>query len=47
MVMKTEILQMLRETGDGSYVSGQELCRQLGVSRTAVWKAISQLRAQG
>ncbi len=45
--MKTEILQMLRETGDGSYVSGQELCRQLGVSRTAVWKAISQLRAQG
>ncbi|EOS42347.1 biotin--[acetyl-CoA-carboxylase] ligase [Lachnospiraceae bacterium JLR.KK009] len=45
--MKTEILQMLRETADGSYISGQDLCSQLGVSRTAVWKAISQLRAQG
>lgn len=45
--MKTEILQMLRETGDDSYISGQELCRQLGVSRTAVWKTISQLRELG
>ena len=29
------------------YVSGQELCESLGVSRTAVWKAIRQLEEQG
>lgn len=45
--MKTEILQMLRGVKDGSYISGQELCKQLGVSRTAVWKTISQLRELG
>lgn len=43
--MKTKILQVLREKGD--FVSGQDLCSQLGVSRTAVWKAISQLREEG
>ena len=36
---------MLRET-DG-YVSGQELCNHFGVSRTAVWKAINQLKEMG
>ncbi len=29
------------------YVSGQELCEQLGVSRTAVWKTIGQLKEEG
>ena len=43
--MKTKILTMLRQT-DG-YVSGQELCRQFGVSRTAVWKTINQLKEAG
>lgn len=36
---------MLRES-DG-YVSGQELCEKLGVSRTAVWKAINGLKEKG
>ena len=45
MIMKAEILRLLRET-DG-YVSGQELCNQFGVSRTAVWKAINQLKEAG
>ena len=36
---------MLRE--NGGYVSGQELCRQLGVSRTAVWKTIRRLQEEG
>ena len=44
--MKTEILQALRENPEG-YVSGQELCEQFGVSRTAVWKAIHQLKEAG
>lgn len=43
--MKAEILKMLRET-DG-YVSGQELCNKFGVSRTAVWKTINQLKENG
>lgn len=43
--MKTEIISKLKET-DG-YVSGQQLCELLGVSRTAVWKVIRQLRDEG
>lgn len=43
--MKTEILMMLRETDD--YISGQELCEKFGVSRTAVWKAVNQLKEAG
>ncbi len=43
--MKTEILELLRET-DG-FVSGQNICRKLAVTRTAVWKAVGQLREEG
>lgn len=43
--MKTEILSELRATGQ--YVSGQHLCERFGVSRTAVWKAINQLKKEG
>ena len=43
--MKARILRALRQS-DG-YVSGQELCEQLQVSRTAVWKKIRQLQEEG
>ena len=43
--LKAEILRLLRESG--SYVSGQRLCEELGVSRTAVWKVINQLKEEG
>lgn len=43
--MKEEILRLLRNA-DG-YISGQELCNRFGVSRTAVWKAINQLKEAG
>ena len=43
--MKTEILRYLKEAED--YLSGQELCERLGVSRTAVWKVIRQLQEDG
>lgn len=43
--MKAEILKMLKE--DAGYLSGQQLCEKLGVSRTAVWKAIRQLEEEG
>lgn len=43
--MKEEILRLLRSADD--YISGQELCNRFGVSRTAVWKAINQLKEAG
>lgn len=43
--MKGEILKLLKET-DG-HLSGQELCERFGVSRTAVWKVINQLKEDG
>ena len=45
MERKAEILALLRERE--SYVSGQELCERFGVSRTAVWKAVNQLKKEG
>lgn len=43
--MRTELLTALREADD--YISGQELCNRFGVSRTAVWKAVNQLKEAG
>lgn len=43
--MKSEIINLLRQRG--TYVSGQELCERFGVSRTAVWKAVEQLKKDG
>ena len=43
--MKGEILKILRET-DG-YVSGQDLCDRLEVSRTAEGKVFRQLEQEG
>ena len=43
--MKTKILKILRNA-DG-FVSGQAICESLGVSRTAVWKVINQLKEEG
>lgn len=40
-----DLLDILRQT-DG-YLSGEELSRQLGVTRAAVWKKIEQLRQEG
>lgn len=42
---KTKILTALRNRE--GYLSGQELCGSLGISRTAVWKCIKQLEAEG
>ncbi len=43
--MKTDDLLQLLSTD--SFVSGEELSRSLGVSRSAVWKVIRQLREEG
>lgn len=44
--LRSKILALLREAGD-SYLSGEEMAKRLGVSRTAVWKHIQELRRDG
>ena len=46
MSIKEELLRILTENA-GQEVSGQELADSLGVSRTAVWKGIKGLIAEG
>lgn len=43
--MKTEILRLLNESSD--FISGQQICETYGVSRTAVWKVMEQLKKEG
>lgn len=45
MSTKEQVLQALLDSG--TCVSGNDLARMLGLSRSAVWKAIEQLRADG
>ena len=44
--MEIKILELLRAVGDGS-VSGEEIAKKIGVSRTAVWKHIHALQNAG
>ena len=44
-MLKDDILNELKNRGD--YCSGQELCGRFGVTRTAVWKAVSKLKQEG
>ena len=46
MAVKNEILHIL-ESNKGKTFSGRELADSLGVSRTAVWKAINSLKDDG
>ncbi len=45
-MIKDRVLALLWENTDRA-LSGAELARQLSVSRTAVWKAVEQLRGEG
>jgi len=44
--VKYRILEELKAS-NGQVVSGEEISRKLGISRTAVWKHISKLRSEG
>ena len=46
MGVRTEVLKIL-EANRETDLSGQELAALLGVSRSAVWKAVQQLKAEG
>lgn len=45
-MVRYEIVQLLKESSPG-YVSGGELGRRFGISRTAIWKYIEELRQEG
>ncbi|MCM1055370.1 MAG: biotin--[acetyl-CoA-carboxylase] ligase [Bacteroides sp.] len=45
MTTKEKLLEIFEESG-GKELSGQELANRLGISRTAVWKAIGSLREE-
>ena len=42
---REKVLTLLRE--QEGYLSGEELSRELGLSRAAVWKAVEALRKDG
>lgn len=44
--MKKEILESLKQNKE-NFISGEELSNQIGVSRTAIWKHIKQLKEEG
>jgi len=46
MSIKNKVLEYLEEKED-EFVSGQQLADKFKVSRTAIWKAISELRKEG
>lgn len=43
---ETSLLALLEEAG-GAFVSGEDISRRMGVSRTAIWKQIRKLEAEG
>ena len=44
--MRNEILEYFRKA-NGNYVSGEQISRDLNVSRTAIWKHINALKEEG
>ncbi|WEK55729.1 MAG: biotin--[acetyl-CoA-carboxylase] ligase [Candidatus Cohnella colombiensis] len=45
--MSEVTLLSLLEAGEGQYISGEMISKQLNVSRTAVWKQVRKLEAEG
>ncbi|MBL1224372.1 biotin--[acetyl-CoA-carboxylase] ligase [Enterococcus sp. BWR-S5] len=46
MTIKSSILSLLMEKAP-EFISGEEMAQQLEVSRTAIWKAINELKKEG
>ena len=44
--MREKILNILRDSKE-EYISGEELSKELGISRTAIWKHIQTLKGEG
>lgn len=46
MTLSDQVLSLLQEYG-GESISGEEIAKQLGVTRNAVWKAVNKLKEEG
>lgn len=46
MMLQDQVLSLLQEYG-GDSISGEEIAKQLGVTRNAVWKAVHKLKEEG
>lgn len=46
MTIKSSVLSLLMKQAP-SFISGEEMAQQLDVSRTAIWKAINELKKEG
>ena len=46
MAVKDRVLSLLEENR-GTYISGEQIAKQIDVSRAAVWKAIKRLQDEG
>ena len=46
MSCKSNVLQLL-EQNRGVYISGEDLAQRLQISRSAIWKAVSELKKEG
>lgn len=46
MASKDKVLSFLESNKD-TYISGESLAKELGISRNAIWKAINELRKSG
>ena len=46
MSTRDEILKLLEENR-GAYISGESVAESLGVTRNAVWKAVTSLKEEG
>ena len=45
--MERKTLLEILDSAGGEFISGEELAARLGVTRSAIWKGIRQLRAEG
>ena len=46
MTVKETLIRLFEEN-KGHYISGEEIAQELHCSRTAVWKAVNQLKEEG
>ena len=46
MTVKETLIRLFEEN-KGHYISGEEIAQELHCSRTAVWKAVNQLKEDG
>ena len=46
MTTKQKVFELLSKN-TGSYVSGEKLAQECGVSRAAIWKAVRAIRDEG